>query len=149
MAALCPDTAGRQALIEEIFSILDQKHRGFISRMELAHIFEAMQAASSVSLRIPAPLRVESVTKNSEVTLADLHDFLGSLQATELSDLKWLAESIVGMEEQFKAAWQKAVQAWREKVHRLYVQDRGLQNMSNCKTSSEHFPGLFLNYSGQ
>merc|ERR1719498_2360996 len=75
--------------------VLDQKRRGFISRVELAHILDAMQADSSVK-------------------------FLVELTIPDLEDVKWFAESVVKVESELREVWKAAVQRWRERVECLY-----------------------------
>lgn len=110
----------REVLLGDVFTVLDQKRRGFISRVELAHILDAMQADSSVKFDVPEDLRPALVTKDSRVTMSDLRKFLLELTVLDLEDVKWFAESVVKVESELREVWKAAVQRWRERVECLY-----------------------------
>merc|ERR1719326_1454840 len=110
----------REMLVADVFTVLDQKRRGFISRVELAHILDAMQADSSVKFDVPEDLRPALVTKDSRVTMSDLRKFLLELTVLDLEDVKWFAESVVKVESELREVWKAAVQRWRERVECLY-----------------------------
>lgn len=110
----------REALLKDVFTVLDQKRRGFISRVELAHILDAMQADSSVKFAVPEELTPSRVTKDSRVTENDLRKFLVELAIPDLEDVKWFAESVVKVESELREVWKASVQRWRERVECLY-----------------------------
>lgn len=114
------DERRREALLADVFTVLDQKRRGFISRVELAHILDAMQADSSVKFDVPEGLQPAHVTKDSRVTLSDLRKFLSQLTIPDLEDVKWFAESVVKVESELREVWKAAVQRWRARVECLY-----------------------------
>jgi len=110
----------RDALLSDIFDVLDQKRRGFISRVELAHILDAMQADSSVQFTVPEDLMPTNNMKDSRVNLSDLRKCLADLTLADLEDVKWFAESVVKVETELREVWRSAVQRWRERVECLY-----------------------------
>lgn len=120
MAGDASDQERREALLAEVFAVLDQKRRGFISRVELAHILDAMQADASVKFDVPEQLRPSGVTKDSRVTMSDLRKFLVDLTVPDLEDVKWFAESVVKVESELREVWKAAVQRWRSRVETLY-----------------------------
>lgn len=107
-------------LLQEVFAVLDQKRRGFISRVELAHILDAMQADASVQITVPEELAPTNNMKDSRVSLSDLRKYLQHLLAADLEDVKWFAESVVKVETELREVWRAAVQRWRERVECLY-----------------------------
>jgi hypothetical protein len=113
----------KEVLLSDVFAVLDQKRRGFISKVELAHILDAMQADSSVQFAVPEDLRPEIVTKDSRVTLSDLRKFLADLTLADVEDVKWFAESVVKVESELREVWKASVQRWRERVECLYNRD--------------------------
>lgn len=110
----------REILIGDIFAVLDQKRRGFVSRVELAHILDAMQADSSVKFVVPEALKPAGNAKDSRVTLPDLRKCLAELTLADLDDVKWFAESVVRVENELREVWRAAVQKWRGRVECLY-----------------------------
>eukprot|EP00747_Dinoflagellata_sp_TGD_P209634 gnl/TRDRNA2_/TRDRNA2_83015_c0_seq1.p1 gnl/TRDRNA2_/TRDRNA2_83015_c0~~gnl/TRDRNA2_/TRDRNA2_83015_c0_seq1.p1 ORF type:complete len:1090 (+),score=229.66 gnl/TRDRNA2_/TRDRNA2_83015_c0_seq1:103-3372(+) len=117
---MADDQEKREVLLAEVFGILDQKRRGFLSRVELAHILDAMQADSSSHFAVPDALKASGVTKDSRVTMSDLRKYLVDLTCPDLEDLKWFAESVVKVESELREVWKTAVQRWRERVECLY-----------------------------
>lgn len=114
------DDDRREALLSDIFACMDQKNRGFISRVELAHILDAMQADASVTFTVPEGLRPPGNAKDSRVPMSELRKCLADFSVTELEDVKWFAESVVRVESELREVWREAVQRWRERVETLY-----------------------------
>mmetsp|Transcript_18122 Transcript_18122/g.43535 ORF Transcript_18122/g.43535 Transcript_18122/m.43535 type:complete len:1082 (-) Transcript_18122:114-3359(-) len=111
-----------EGLVGEIFTVLDKKKRGYLSRVELAHILHAMQA--EIKLEIPDDLKLEASAKDARIPMVQLVKLLQSFSVQDLEDLKWFAESVVKVEAELRDVWQEAVRKWRESVHVLY--DRNL-----------------------
>jgi len=117
------DTEKREGLLSDIFSVLDQKRRNFISRVELAHILDAMLADASIKFTLPESLTPADNMKDSRVNFQDLRNLLSELTIADLEDVKWFAESVVKVETELREVWRKAVQGWRQRVERLYVRN--------------------------
>eukprot|EP00929_Paragymnodinium_shiwhaense_P035409 TRINITY_DN19114_c0_g1_i1.p1 TRINITY_DN19114_c0_g1~~TRINITY_DN19114_c0_g1_i1.p1 ORF type:complete len:1111 (-),score=244.58 TRINITY_DN19114_c0_g1_i1:152-3484(-) len=113
----------RERILAEIFAVLDQKRRGFVSRLELSHILDAMQADSSVKFSVPEALKPAGYGKDSRVSLFDLRRLLSELTIEDLEDVKWFAESVVRVESELREVWRAAVQKWRGRVECLYKRD--------------------------
>ncbi|CAE8694667.1 unnamed protein product, partial [Polarella glacialis] len=118
-----PQAARREAALASIFSALDQKCRGFVSKVELSHILDAMQADTSVKLPIPESLQAANIPRDSKVSLADLSLWLAELSVADLEDVKWFAESVVKVESELRSVWHSAVEVWREQVATLHARD--------------------------
>lgn len=114
------DAEKQEALFIDIFAILDQKRRGYISRVELAHLLDAMQADLSINFSVPEALAPTENMKDSRVSQLDLKHLLTSFTAVDLEDVKWFAESVVKVEAELREVWRKAVQRWRQRVQCLY-----------------------------
>jgi hypothetical protein len=114
------DAALRDRTLGDVFAVLDQKRRGFVSRVELAHILDAMQADSSVKFAVPEALKMTANAKDSRVALADLRTCLKDLTLEDIEDVKWFAESVVRVENELRGVWRAAVQKWRGRVECLY-----------------------------
>lgn len=116
-----PDPKGQ--LLAEVFRALDQQQRGFISRLELAQILDAMQADSGSQLGLPESLRATATLKDSRLLLSDLQGLLKELSVLELEDLKWFAQSVVTVEAELREVWALAVKRWKDSVEVLYARD--------------------------
>ena len=116
-----PD-AKASGLLEDLFRILDKKERGFVSRVELGHILEAMLADPRCQIEIPEELKLGGA-KDSRVSFAQLKEYLQEWTHSQLEDLKWFAESVVRVEKELRFVWQKSVRTWREKVMKLYTRN--------------------------
>jgi len=114
----------RDGLLHEIFHVLDQKQRGFVSKVELSHILDAMQADANDRLPIPEGLSPRKILRDCRVNLQDLSGFLEELSVADLEDVKWFAESVVKVETELKDAWMAALRKWRDDL--LLLQSRDL-----------------------
>eukprot|EP00931_Biecheleriopsis_adriatica_P054977 TRINITY_DN32414_c0_g1_i1.p1 TRINITY_DN32414_c0_g1~~TRINITY_DN32414_c0_g1_i1.p1 ORF type:complete len:986 (+),score=223.21 TRINITY_DN32414_c0_g1_i1:52-2958(+) len=117
------EEAKREEIIRDIFTVLDQKQRGFVSKVELAHILDAMQADSKGRLDIPEALVPAKIQRDSKIHLQDLGGFLAGLSINDLEDARWFASSVVKVEAELQSVWQEAVQQWQEHLAFLYERD--------------------------
>ncbi|CAK8986357.1 unnamed protein product [Durusdinium trenchii] len=115
----------RDGLLHEIFHVLDQKQRGFVSKVELSHILDAMQAdAGGGRLPIPEGLSPRKIQRDCRVNLQDMSGWLEELSVTDLEDVKWFAESVVKVETELRDLWADALRRWRDDL--LLLQSRDL-----------------------
>lgn len=113
----------RAVLLEEVFRILDSKQRGFVSKVELAHILDAMQADAKGPMPIPEALLPHKISRDCKVSPQDLTGWLEALSVAELEDVKWFAESVVKVESELREVWLHAVKRWQEAVVQLQSRD--------------------------
>eukprot|EP00933_Yihiella_yeosuensis_P041096 TRINITY_DN35538_c0_g1_i1.p1 TRINITY_DN35538_c0_g1~~TRINITY_DN35538_c0_g1_i1.p1 ORF type:complete len:1050 (+),score=176.99 TRINITY_DN35538_c0_g1_i1:78-3152(+) len=117
------DDQKREALLMDIFASLDQKKRGFVSKVELAHILDAMQADCSSKLPLPDALLPANIPRDTKATVQDLKLWFQGLSLAELEDVRWFSESVVKVESELREVWCTAVMTWRDRVDTLYKQD--------------------------
>ncbi|CAE7832938.1 Ctss [Symbiodinium sp. CCMP2592] len=117
----CPTR--RSVLLEEVFRALDSKQRGFVSKVELAHILDAMQADAKGPMPIPEALLPHKISRDCKVSPQDLTGWLEALSVAELEDVKWFAESVVKVESELREVWLHAVKRWQEAVVQLQSRD--------------------------
>jgi len=152
-----PPPERRDGLLHEIFHVLDQKQRGFVSKVELSHILDAMQAdAGRHRLSIPEGLSPRKILRDCRVNLQDMTGFLEELTVADLEDVKWFAESVVKVETELRDLWVFALRRWREDLLRLQSRElhqyllnsqpkavsRWLQLRDGATTSPTNGPGL-------
>eukprot|EP00435_Cladocopium_sp_Y103_P054534 s86_g17.t1 len=107
-----PPPERRDGLLHEIFHVLDQKQRGFVSKVELSHILDAMQAdAGRHRLSIPEGLSPRKILRDCRVNLQDMTGFLEELTVADLEDVKWFAESVVKVETELRDLWVEALRS--------------------------------------
>jgi len=110
-------------LLEKVFRALDSKQRGFVSKVELAHILDAMQADAKGPMPIPEALLPHKISRDCKVSPQDLNGWLEALSVAELEDVKWFAESVVKVESELREVWLHAVKRWQEAVVQLQSRD--------------------------
>eukprot|EP00930_Biecheleria_cincta_P033831 TRINITY_DN23423_c0_g1_i1.p1 TRINITY_DN23423_c0_g1~~TRINITY_DN23423_c0_g1_i1.p1 ORF type:complete len:949 (+),score=154.27 TRINITY_DN23423_c0_g1_i1:124-2970(+) len=113
----------RETLLEDIFAALDHKKRGFISKVELAHILDAVQADKPEKIAIPEALVPSNIQRDAKVSPKDLGEWLSGMNVLELNDLKWFAESVMKVDSELKEVWAAAVKDWQEHVITLHLRD--------------------------
>jgi len=123
LAAQCKEEQHREALLQDIFAALDHKKRGFVSKVELAHILDAVQAGKTEKMSIPEALVPSSIHRDAKVTLQDLEGWLSGMNVLELGDLKWFAESVMKVDSELKEVWSSSVKDWQEHVISLHQRD--------------------------
>jgi len=123
MDSVIIDGAQRDELMQDVFDTLDHHQRGFVSKVELSHILDAMQANSDNKLLIPEGLIPANIARDSKVTLLDLTGYLSELNVADLEELKWFAESVVKVESELKNVWHASARNWRLRVAALHSRD--------------------------
>jgi len=115
-----PDEGRRYALIQDVFQVLDKKQRGFLSRIELYYILDALRQDPTINLPLT---EIKPNEKDKRLSISEVHSLLKSFTVANLDDLKWFAENVVKVENELRRVWQGVVHKWREKVEVLHKRD--------------------------